>query len=329
MAEDQSWRQKRVDKLKADALAVAQSRISGGTNICRCDPIGDDFDARPTARPASAIEPGPYQAVPSQFPASFDQPIIAPVSRPTTRPSGDTAPRDGLDRLLKRGGEPRAALSRWFYAAASAGVLLAGAAGWVAEPRLSPPKASPILPPSAQTPVPLAEQAPLTNADRIIPVKLAHAASTVGAVSNNEINLPKARDPAPNIADTFAKVTSFERRHVEHDRINNGSERTTHFRVNTAKAMNLVDSARHPSFSCRQTGGSTLAAICGDRRLAALDRLVASRFAFLDRTVNAKTVQVIHHGQTAFLNKRQGCPDRACLVAAYRKRLRELNEISR
>jgi len=85
-----------------------------------------------------------------------------------------------------------------------------------------------------------------------------------------------------------------------------------------------VDRASGPSYDCRRDRGAITRAICGDPGLAALDRRMSARFAALDASRDAATVQRIHHGQTAFLNARQRCDGRACLVRAYTRRLHQL-----
>ena len=82
-----------------------------------------------------------------------------------------------------------------------------------------------------------------------------------------------------------------------------------------------------PSFECRRPVSEVTRTICGDRQLAALDRRLAARFSLLDRSVDPATIQALHHGETAFLNARQSCADKACLADNYRQRLRELDSI--
>lgn len=86
--------------------------------------------------------------------------------------------------------------------------------------------------------------------------------------------------------------------------------------------------AHHASFDCEGSHGSVATAICRDRTLAKLDRTVAERFAALDRKVDASLIPVIHHDQISFLNDRQLCGDRECLVALYTKRLDQLSRIN-
>ncbi len=84
--------------------------------------------------------------------------------------------------------------------------------------------------------------------------------------------------------------------------------------------------ASAPSYDCRRNHGAITSAICDDPALSALDRQLSARFAVLDAREDPATVQRLHRGETAFLNARQSCPDRACLIDAYRTRLRELDE---
>lgn len=94
-----------------------------------------------------------------------------------------------------------------------------------------------------------------------------------------------------------------------------------------ARADARTSSVR-PSFNCRRSRGDVARAICRDDELAGLDRAVAGRFAALAAGIDSGVVQAIHHGQTAFLNDRQNCTDRDCLVEVYRNRLRELDELA-
>lgn len=105
------------------------------------------------------------------------------------------------------------------------------------------------------------------------------------------------------------------------------SRRLHHAAGAVANAAPAAHSAIEPSFECRRPVSEVTRAICGDRQLAALDRRLAARFSLLDRSVDPATIQALHHGETAFLNARQSCADKACLADSYRQRLRDLDSI--
>lgn len=148
-------------------------------------------------------------------------------------------------------------------------------------------------------------------------------ARTEGTVAVRSVPVPMARPVPPQTAIRQAPVQTGPREAPVQLAMRSADEAVpVPPPVRTARGL-----ANRPSFDCRRSSSAITHAICGDPELAALDRQLASRFIALDSNADRGTVEAVHGGQTTFLNDRQSCTDRDCLVEVYRNRLRQLDEI--
>jgi len=87
--------------------------------------------------------------------------------------------------------------------------------------------------------------------------------------------------------------------------------------------------ASNPSFNCANARSSGEIAVCGDPRLAALDRRMASQFrsALSDATPQQRAI--LNQTRNSFLRYRDQCPDNACMAETYQGRMREIRDIMR
>lgn len=82
-----------------------------------------------------------------------------------------------------------------------------------------------------------------------------------------------------------------------------------------------------PSFDCRNARTRGEVAVCGDPRLAALDRQMAAQYV---RAVSAGSLAqraLLSRTRDAFLRHRDSCPNEACIAETYRGRMREIADI--
>ena len=96
----------------------------------------------------------------------------------------------------------------------------------------------------------------------------------------------------------------------------------------TERPSQAITRRARPSFNCRyaRTGGEI--AVCGDDRLAALDRQMAAQYYRAISVADARQRQSLARTRDEFLRFRDRCPSAACIAEAYRGRMREIRDIS-
>ncbi|GAO40922.1 hypothetical protein SCH01S_52_01050 [Sphingomonas changbaiensis NBRC 104936] len=83
-----------------------------------------------------------------------------------------------------------------------------------------------------------------------------------------------------------------------------------------------------PSFDCRDMRSRAERMLCGDERLAAYDRVAASLYGRAFDDSDRDTRAVLLGTQDRFLARRERCRSPACIVAAYRDRMDEIDRIA-
>lgn len=88
-------------------------------------------------------------------------------------------------------------------------------------------------------------------------------------------------------------------------------------------------SSASPSFDCgkARTGGEI--AVCGDPRLSALDRRMASQFRSALADASPQQRVILNQTRDSFLRYRDQCPDSSCVAETYQGRMREIRDIMR
>lgn len=82
-----------------------------------------------------------------------------------------------------------------------------------------------------------------------------------------------------------------------------------------------------PSFNCRYARTRGEIAVCGDARLAALDRQMASQFYRALARANPGQRSTLTATRDSFLRFRDQCPSNACIAQTYQGRIREIRDI--
>ena len=82
-----------------------------------------------------------------------------------------------------------------------------------------------------------------------------------------------------------------------------------------------------PSFNCRYARTRGEIAVCRDPGLAALDQQMASQYSRAASSADPRQQAVLRATRDAFLRYRDQCPSDACIAAAYRDRMREIEDI--
>lgn len=82
-----------------------------------------------------------------------------------------------------------------------------------------------------------------------------------------------------------------------------------------------------PSFNCANARTSGEIAVCGDERLAAMDRRMAAQFASALSEASAGQQANLIRTRDAFLRYRDNCPSNDCIAETYRGRMREIRDI--
>jgi len=128
--------------------------------------------------------------------------------------------------------------------------------------------------------------------------------------------LPVAQSsPAPQRTVLAASSTSRTERRAEASRRSAGPEPRL-----TARGR--------PSFNCRHVRSRTDRMVCGDERLAALDRVAASLFDQALDDSDRETRAILRGTQGRFLARRERCASPGCIAAAYRDRMDEIDRIA-
>lgn len=142
---------------------------------------------------------------------------------------------------------------------------------------------------------------------------------------------PVARQPRPEArpsARPTARPTAPPPRAVQKPR----PERATVVRqppkpAPTVQATPPANAAVKPSFNCRYARRYGEIAACRDAGLASLDRQMAAQFhrALAGASPGARTM--LERSRNRFLRSRDACRSYACVAAAYRQRIAEINSI--
>ena len=82
-----------------------------------------------------------------------------------------------------------------------------------------------------------------------------------------------------------------------------------------------------PSFNCRYARTRSEIAVCGDSRLASLDRQMAAQYYRAISNADARQRSQLVGSRTAFLRFRDRCASNACIADTYRGRMREIRDI--
>ena len=82
-----------------------------------------------------------------------------------------------------------------------------------------------------------------------------------------------------------------------------------------------------PSFNCANARTSGEIAVCGDERLAAMDRRMAAQFASALSDASAGQRTNLLRTRDSFLRYRDNCPSNDCIAETYRGRMREIRDI--
>ena len=68
--------------------------------------------------------------------------------------------------------------------------------------------------------------------------------------------------------------------------------------------------------------------VCGNRRLASLDRAMSSQFYSALSVSDGSTRAELRRSRDRFLAYRERCSDEACVAQAYRDRMNEIDDIA-
>ncbi|MFC7537676.1 lysozyme inhibitor LprI family protein [Sphingomonas sp. GCM10030256] len=85
--------------------------------------------------------------------------------------------------------------------------------------------------------------------------------------------------------------------------------------------------AARPSFNCRSARTRGEVAVCNDVGLASLDRQMASQFVRAIGSADSGQRSLLQQTRTRFLRYRDSCSSDSCIAAAYRGRMREIDDI--
>lgn len=85
----------------------------------------------------------------------------------------------------------------------------------------------------------------------------------------------------------------------------------------------LALAAQAASFDCAQASSPPEKAICAESRLSELDEQLA--YSYKGTAAAVADLDRLKAGQLAWLKSRNQCPDNACLLNAYQRRIRELD----
>lgn len=83
-----------------------------------------------------------------------------------------------------------------------------------------------------------------------------------------------------------------------------------------------------PSFDCRDIRSRADRMVCGDERLAALDRVAASLYDRAMDDGDRETREILSGTQGGFIARRGRCGTPACVAAVYRDRMDEIDRIA-
>jgi uncharacterized protein YecT (DUF1311 family) len=95
-----------------------------------------------------------------------------------------------------------------------------------------------------------------------------------------------------------------------------------------AEAPEQLRPARaRPSFNCRNARTRTEQMVCGDERLAARDRAMASHYYQAVAAADPSTRSILRGTRDRFLSRRERCGSAGCVAAAYEDRIDEIDRI--
>jgi hypothetical protein len=84
-----------------------------------------------------------------------------------------------------------------------------------------------------------------------------------------------------------------------------------------------------PSFNCALARTRGEIAVCGDAGLAELDRFMSSKYLSAMRNADSTEKALLQRTRESFLGYRDSCRSNGCIAAAYRGRMREIDDIVR
>lgn len=82
-----------------------------------------------------------------------------------------------------------------------------------------------------------------------------------------------------------------------------------------------------PSFDCRRASNRSERMVCGNPRLAALDREMAAQFYAARNSGSRRERAELEDSRDRFLAYRNRCPDEDCVAQAYQDRMDEIDDI--
>jgi hypothetical protein len=83
-----------------------------------------------------------------------------------------------------------------------------------------------------------------------------------------------------------------------------------------------------PSFNCRYARTRSERMVCGDGRLAGLDRAMSSEYYSALSRADSRTRAELRRSRDRFLGYRERCGDQGCVASAYRDRIDEIRDIA-
>ncbi|HEV2746320.1 MAG TPA: hypothetical protein VGW34_03355 [Allosphingosinicella sp.] len=87
-------------------------------------------------------------------------------------------------------------------------------------------------------------------------------------------------------------------------------------------------SSTKPSFNCRHAGTRSERMVCGNGRLAELDRTMSSQFYSALSRADPRTRRALRSSRDRFLAYRERCRSEACVADAYEGRMMEIRDIA-
>jgi len=109
------------------------------------------------------------------------------------------------------------------------------------------------------------------------------------------------------------------------------SQTTANSKTSTRRSAELeprLTTRGRPSFDCRGIRARVDRMVCGDERLAALDRVAASLYDQAMDDSDRETRAILSGTQGRFVARRGRCATPACVAAVYRDRMDEIDRIA-
>jgi len=292
MADDESWRRRRVEELAAGRPPT--------------------WSVQPTL---PAAVPPPVNARPSPTP---------PVSPGPARPEARQTMPSASHTMRHRSSIKRLPVERLVLLGGAALLLVAGSATVLSD-RLGPaaaPDSAPTLGSVAPAPRQTGARAPLPRPDVAAPAPVAvaaavgtPAASQPASAVAREAPVARRQHARPRVAEIELAAETAAVRHPALRR--------------PARSVALPGRGFRPSFNCRRARASVNRVVCDNAELARLDRQMSADYFAAVRGVDRDTERRIDRDQTEFLNLRGRCNGVACIADSYRERIDQLEQASR